>query len=447
MRIFHSIRWSVFTSAVVLSLGTAGAAVAANRAMGPLAAFVIAALIGVAGGWWISARVGAPLEAILEWSRRPSGRRPRVASRDEWQDLAESLFELLSSANDRASGAEAERAHLQAVMDTMADGVLVVDPSARVQMTNKAAQGLFADCGPGATGRTVIECTMSAPLDAAIHRALETGATENTDLELVFPSPRQIRAVVSAAGEGASRAAVAVLHDITDRVHLERVRKDFVANVSHELRTPVSGIQTMAENLLGGALEDPTVARHFLKHILDSTKRLVALLSDLLVLARAESGQPLALEAVDVSVIASEVAHELEHLSEAKALQISVMVPDTLRAFATAEGIRQIITNLVDNAIKYSPPGQSVEVSGNEAGAFVEIRVADHGMGIASEHQARIFERFYRVDRARSRVLGGTGLGLSIVKHLAETLGGGVEVDSTPGRGSIFTVRLPSAPQ
>jgi two-component system phosphate regulon sensor histidine kinase PhoR len=437
----------VFASVLALTLAAAGAALIADLAMGLYGAIAVVAVVGIAGAWWVSARVGAPLEALLEWSRRPSARGPRVASRDEWKDLAETFSGLLSSANERAERAESERAHLQAVMDTMADGVLVVDRAARVQMVNRAARGLFEECGPDSSGRTVIECTMSAPLDAAIHRALDSGATHYTDIELLFPNPRQIRAVVSAAGEGPSQAAVAVLHDITDRVHLERVRKDFVANVSHELRTPVSGIQTMAENLLDGALDDPTVARHFLKHILDSTRRLVALLGDLLVLARAESGQPLSFEAVDVSSIASEVANELEHLREAKDIRILVTVPHMLRAFATPEAVRQIITNLVENAVKYSPSGGAVEVSGRESGGFVEVRVTDHGIGIPPEHQTRIFERFYRVDRARSRELGGTGLGLSIVKHLAETAGGGVEVDSTPGRGSVFTVRLPVAPQ
>jgi two-component system phosphate regulon sensor histidine kinase PhoR len=336
---------------------------------------------------------------------------------------------------------------MRAVMDTMADGVLVADSSTRIQLANRAALAMFRDGGGDPAGRTVLEFTISVPLDATVRKALETGTTNFLELELMYPQQRQVRAVVSAAGTGADRAAVMVLHDITDRVRLERIRRDFVANVSHELRTPVTGILTMAENLANGAMEDPSVARHFLGHILDSSRRLVSLVDDLLALARAESGRALTLERVALANTVIAVVSELEHSDSARRVSISTHVPTDLQVLANADSLRQIITNLLDNAIKYSPEGGAIEVSAEALDSFAVLRVADHGIGIAPEDHARIFERFYRVDRARSREIGGTGLGLSIVKHLIDSLGGTVEVESSPGKGSVFSVRLPRVPE
>jgi two-component system phosphate regulon sensor histidine kinase PhoR len=203
----------------------------------------------------------------------------------------------------------------------------------------------------------------------------------------------------------------------------------------------------MAENLANGAMEDPSVARHFLGHILDSSRRLVSLVDDLLALARAESGRALTLERVALANTVIAVVSELEHSDSARRVSISTHVPTDLQVLANADSLRQIITNLLDNAIKYSPEGGAIEVSAEALDSFAVLRVADHGIGIAPEDHARIFERFYRVDRARSREIGGTGLGLSIVKHLIDSLGGTVEVESSPGKGSVFSVRLPRVPE
>lgn len=439
----HTIRWKIVLGVTAVALSSVAVAAITRDFAGPTGALVIALVVAAAGAYWVADQVERPVQAMLEWTSNPEGRHPRIAGRDEWRELSDAVTMLYRLATRRADEAEAERAHLRAVMDTMADAVLVADSSTRIQLANRASLDLFSDGGPDPVGRTVIEFTISVPLDATVREALEDGATHFLEMELVYPQARQVRAVISAAGDGAERAAVMVLHDITDRVRLERVRRDFVANVSHELRTPVSGIQTMAENLANGAMEDPSVARHFLAHILDSSHRLVALVDDLLDLARAESGQAVVLERVSVAPFAVAVASELEHGEKARGLRISTDVPANLQVLANANSLRQILSNLLDNAIKYSPEGGAITLSAEASGAFAVIRIADHGVGIAPEDHARIFERFYRVDRARSREIGGTGLGLSIVKHLAESLGGSVEVDSSIGRGSVFSVRLP----
>lgn len=442
----QNIRWKTALSVVVVALSSVTVGMIARGSLGAVAAVAATIVVAVAGGFWVAEQLERPIHAILEWTAKPDGRNPRIASRDEWRNMSDAITSLYASATRRADQAEAERSHLRAVMDTMADGVLVADSSTRIQLANRASHDLFAENGHDPAGRTVLEFTISVPLDATVRKALDTGSTHVVELELVYPQPRQVRAVVSAAGAGADRAVVMVLHDITDRVRLERVRRDFVANVSHELRTPVTGIQTMAENLANGAMEDPSVAQHFLGHIQDSSRRLVALVDDLLDLARAESGQVRSLEKVQVSTTVKSVTSELEHGEKAARLNLISNVPTDLQVLANADSLRQIITNLIDNAIKYSPEGGAIEISAEGTDSFVVLHVADHGIGIPPEDHTRIFERFYRVDRARSREIGGTGLGLSIVKHLTESLGGSVDVDSAPGRGSVFSVRLPRVP-
>jgi two-component system phosphate regulon sensor histidine kinase PhoR len=238
---------------------------------------------------------------------------------------------------------------------------------------------------------------------------------------------------------------VLVFHDITDLRRLENLRREFVSNVSHELKTPLTAIQAYTETLLSGALEEPQHSRQFVERIEEHADRLHALILDLLRLARLES----ATDIFDVQAIPLREAVEFcldEHRPVAQAKNISIEVDaqaEGLRVNADDEGLHTILSNLVDNAIKYTPAGGRVVVRWRAEGATAVVQVEDTGTGIPEEHQARIFERFYRVDKARSRELGGTGLGLSIVKHLTNVFGGTVEVRSQPGRGSVFTVRLP----
>ncbi|HEY3267708.1 MAG TPA: ATP-binding protein [Armatimonadota bacterium] len=441
-----SYRTKTFLATLAAAAGCAAVALAA-ASMG--ASWVVAAglafLFGVCGASIVSEWVSAPLMKLLDWAARPETTRLRLHSGDEWQDAAQQVLAGRREARRRLAEASTELAQLRAVLSTMADGVLVVDSDARVRLVNAAAAAILGVTEEQSLGRTVIECTVSGPLDDAVHKALGGEAQVAADLDLLYPQSRRVRALVSAAGHGRDRAAVAVLHDLTETFRLDQVRRDFVANVSHELRTPVSGIQTLAENLLQGALDDREAALGFLTHILQSTQRLVALVDDLLGLARAETAATVEQAPVPIGRVARAVMATMDPLISEKGLDVGVDVPDDLAALSDPESVRQIIGNLVDNAVKYTPPGGKVDVRAMRDGDWAVVCVADTGIGIPQEEQSRIFERFYRVDRHRSREAGGTGLGLSIVKHLVERVGGAVSVASTPGKGSAFTVRLPAA--
>jgi two-component system phosphate regulon sensor histidine kinase PhoR len=250
---------------------------------------------------------------------------------------------------------------------------------------------------------------------------------------------------------------VLVLHDTTELRRLESLRRDFVANVSHELKTPLSSIKVHAETLRNGAMYDPEVSQKFLARIEEQADRLDHLIKDMLMLARIESDQqPFEIVAVDVAEIVDQCLEDHRRSAEAKRICLSTEPGEPqIRVNADREGLREILDNLIDNAIKYTPEGGSVTVSWHEVAGehssfsiqhpSVRIAVRDTGIGIKPQHQARVFERFYRVDKARSRELGGTGLGLAIVKHLAQSFGGKVAIDSEPGKGSTFTVELPLA--
>jgi two-component system phosphate regulon sensor histidine kinase PhoR len=261
-----------------------------------------------------------------------------------------------------------------------------------------------------------------------------------------------VRTVYALAGvpfpgvEGSPHGAVLTFHDITERRRVDRVRRDFVANASHELRTPLTSIRGFVEALEDGALDEPPTAKRFLGKIHAHADRMAALVADLLELSRLEAGErPLELETVSPADVASGVAASLEPLASERAVAVSVVDQGCPAIVTDPEALRRILENLVENAIKYTRNGGRVEVkAGPGPDGSVVVAVEDDGPGIADEHLPRIFERFYRVDKARSREIGGTGLGLAIVRHLSESLGGRVAVESRPGL-TRFTLALPAA--
>ena len=249
------------------------------------------------------------------------------------------------------------------------------------------------------------------------------------------------------APEGRS-GALLVIHDITDRKRLESIRRDFVANVSHELKTPVTSIQGYVETLLDGAMNDAEQREKFLRIVAKHTERLHAILEDLLTLARVEQEgekpQNVLASGSLRSVLEAAIA-DCGAKAEEKNMQVQLTCPAELTASMNASLLEQAVVNLIENAIAYSPPGQTVEVSGLAGEREIEIRVRDHGCGISREHLPRIFERFYRVDKSRSRDSGGTGLGLAIVKHIVQIHGGRTAVESIPAEGSTFSIFLPKS--
>ena len=335
---------------------------------------------------------------------------------------------------------------LEAVLGTMIDGVVVVNSSLTLLYVNRAARRLLDLGDKPVVGRLLSEVSRSAPLQEIIETSLRKVAHQQTELQLIR---QKLTLAVSAAPLDLDPAGgiLIVLHDVTDLRRLERMRREFVSNVSHELKTPLTSIQAYAETLLSGGLEDEAHCRGFVERIQEQAERLQTLILDLLRLARIEADDvAFEIHSVDVGEVITECVEDRGDLARSKGVSLTTK-PSTKVAMASAEpeGLRTIISNLVDNALNYTPAGGRVEVDWEVVDDQVRIGVSDTGVGIPKEHQGRVFERFYRVDRARSRALGGTGLGLSIVKHLVQAFGGRVELESEQGKGSQFTVWLPAA--
>lgn len=412
----------------------------ASRLIAWTAAFATALLCAVLLTTWML----RPLHRAVEWVSQSLGVDVEVGN--EWRSLVSGITSVFHNLRRRLYSAETELEQRRTILSTMVDGVIVVDEQGTIRLLNPSAGSMFGVSPEQARRQSLIEVTMNEALDAAVREALATGGVASVDIDVLHPEPRRVRALISVArGTGAGPDAVAVLHDLTATLRLDQVRRDFVANVSHELRTPVTGIQMMAENLLHGAIHDPDLSRSFLDNIHSSAQRLVALVDDLLALARAEAGVRARNTPVKVAPVVRTVVADLHTRFVDKGLDVEIDVPEDLGVLADAESLRHILSNLLENAVKYTPEG-SVEITGRQQNNEVDVSVRDTGIGIPREDTWRIFERFYRVDRSRTGDAGGTGLGLSIVKHLVEDLGGTVSVKSELGRGSVFTVCLPATP-
>ena len=366
--------------------------------------------------------------------------------RDELGTLAEA-FNRMSRAMSKRETQLRERSHqLVSVLEGMTEGVVAVDSDERILFANPSASKLLGVDLPHAVGRPLLEMVRQNSIHQAVSLVLSSGQPFHSEISLMHAGKSCVTLFVAPLSEQPEPGALLVLHDISDLRRLELLRQEFVANVSHELKTPLSSIKAYAETLREGAIYDPKINVSFISRIEEQTDRLHMLIQDLLSLARIESGK----EAFDIvrvkvrDVVEASLEH---HRATAESKQINLIQdeqsPD-LEVMADAEGLREILDNLVDNGLKYTPPDGSVTVSWRRENNYAIIRVTDTGIGIPPEYHERLFERFFRVDKARSRELGGTGLGLSIVKHLAQSFGGSVSVESTPQAGSTFSVRLPA---
>ncbi len=399
----------------------------------------------------LARRMSAPLVNLADAARSVSGgaygTRVAIASRDEVGTLAAAFNEMSQACAAHIAQMEQDRQQLRTILGSMVEGVLVLDAEQRVLFLNEAA-GRLLGLPPGTVpGRKLWQLVRHRQLNQAVEQVLATDQPHRCELEWLTPEPRVFVVHGSRLPDNPRPGAVLVLHDITHLRKLERVRQDFVANVSHELKTPLAAIQAMVETLLDGALQDPDHNTGFLERIRENADRLHRLVQDLLTLGRIESGaevldvQPLPVQAaVDASLA------RIEQRAAAKQLALALEPPaEPVAVLSDDEALAEILDNLVDNAIKYTPAGGRVTVRWFAEGPNVVLQVDDTGIGIPEKDLPRIFERFYRVDKARSREVGGTGLGLSIVKHLVQALGGNITATSRPGEGSTFTLRLPRA--
>jgi two-component system phosphate regulon sensor histidine kinase PhoR len=331
----------------------------------------------------------------------------------------------------------------------MVEGVLAVDTEKHVISLNQAAARLLGTRLEQVQGRLLQEGIRHAELQRFVVAALSSERPVEGCMLLHPLSDRLVQATGTPLRDGRGRVlgAVIVLNDISRLRQLENLRRDFAANVSHELKTPITSIKGFVETLLDGGLHNPQDAQRFLQIVLRQADRLNAIIDDLLVLARIEKES----ETGDISLspgrlleVLQAALHEFEAKAAERQIALKLHCDPSLGAHINPALLQQAVMNLLDNAIKYSDPGGSVELVGEKRQDRVLISVRDQGCGIAPEHHARLFERFYRVDKARSRKLGGTGLGLAIVKHIVLAHGGEVTVQSAPGRGSTFTISLPA---
>ncbi len=429
-------------------------------------------LIAFSGGWYFShlggtiprlallaGLVAGSLVLSLVISRRirqqiqNAFQKPQKMQEDTWfDDLLDEIYTRLRRDHSEKLTRELEvkelSARSEAVLDHMVEGVAVTDTKGHVLLHNKSFCRFFPD-EPKIIGESLGLLAKKAGIDDLIEEVLSGKFPVHTEVTYSSGLTKTWSLLgTRTMGEEGLRSGYGIFlfYDLTDIRRLERVRKDFVANVSHEIRTPLTSISGFAEALLDGALDNPETARSFLEIILNQSHRLNAIVTDLLHLASLESGKAsIVLTPVPLSQQVERILEAVRETARSRRITLSVAIDPPDLVYNTDEGkMDLVLSNLIDNALKYTPEGGQVGVSGGRTGGFVEITVSDSGIGIPRADLDRIFERFYRVDRARSREMGGTGLGLSIVKHIVVLLGGDVRVKSTHGEGSAFTVRLPA---
>ncbi len=338
-----------------------------------------------------------------------------------------------------------ERARVEAMLDAMIEGLVVIDVGRHIVLANRAAETMFGFSRMMAGG-LLLEAIRHHEVAALAKRAIAEPAPIEHEVRLEHPQPRilQVSAVGLQSRQGERAGAVLVFHDVTRIRQLESVRQDFVANVSHELRTPLSLIKSAAETLLDGGKDDPAVTTRFVEIIDKHAIRLTLLIDDLLLLARLDSGR-MELELLPLTLRAAvqESLDDAAMIARGRGVTLTNEVPADLSAQADATRLRQVLGNLIVNAIKYGRAEGRVTVTARRAPrGMIEVGVRDDGPGIPLAAQPRIFERFYRVDKSRSREQGGTGLGLAIVKNVVQAHGGDVRVESTPGEGAAFYFTL-----
>ncbi len=397
--------------------------------------------------WWLDRRLFRPLSDLVSGANRLArgelSHRLAVPEEDELGDLARSLNRLAERVQEQVAAVEAERSHLEVVGASMSEGVLVTDAQGRALMVNPSFRRLFRVKGD-VVGKTALELTRLPQLDDLIRRTLVTGQMGGAELE--FPGATERAVAVSSAALRDRSGAVIAARDVSDLVRLGEIRRDLVANVSHELKTPLAAIRGYAETLRDGALAEPDTARRFVERIVQQCQRLQALLADLLTLSSLERERGGPTEAVELGRIVEEAVEVLEGAARERQVVVERELAPLAALDGEREALEKLCLNLIDNAIKYNRPGGKVRIRLFAAGDEQVLEVTDTGRGIPEAAIPRVFERFYRVDRGRSREEGGTGLGLAIVKHAALRHGGRVEVESRLEEGSTFRVSLPMAP-
>jgi two-component system phosphate regulon sensor histidine kinase PhoR len=390
-----------------------------------------------------------PIDKIIHISRKFSSgnfsHKILLDSRDEIQELGDTLNRMADSLEDKIKKVEIKNQQLKAILESMVEGIIVTDKSGHIISLNPTVEKIFSILKQDAEGKLFLEIIRNNDIADIINYVLKNGKFKSCEISLVWPVQRifEINATPIFEKDSIS-GCLLVIHDITEIRRLETMRRDFVANVSHELKTPLTSIKGFVETLLEGALEDKENSRHFLQIIQSHANRLDNLVNDLLDLSHLESQEiKLEKEKVNLKALTDDILASFRSQFKKRAIQVTSDLSKGVFIIANKDKIDQVLTNLIDNAIKFNHEKGSIKIYSQDLDDKIKIFVEDSGIGIPEKDIPRIFERFYRVDKARSRELGGTGLGLSIVKHIVELHGGSVGVESTEGLGSKFYFYLP----
>jgi two-component system phosphate regulon sensor histidine kinase PhoR len=412
-------------------------------------------LIIIVGGLSIAgigiSKMTQPVVQLIEEARElTSGqiKRPRNLSKgNEFDELGQTLNNLSKTLSKRMRQLERNHNELLVVLEGMKEGVIAVDGSDCIRFANEAVCRMFSLDVNRDEGRPIWEVLRNQMIETTVHKAREGDEPFHGKIELLTPHEQHLSlsasAIPSSSQSSSSKTpgVIIVFHDVTEIHRLENMRRDFVANVSHELKTPLASIQAFAETLIDGAIHDEENNTLFLTRIVEQSDRLNMLIQDLLSITRLESGDNVTdFASVDLTEITQRCLNDHQSHAAKKNITLVSKQTDSVWVFAEVDGLMQILDNLIDNALKYTPEQGTVTVDIQAKPQAVHLKVTDTGIGIPVEHQDRIFERFYRVDKARSRQLGGTGLGLAIVKHLVNAFGAEVDVISAPNQGTTFHI-------
>jgi two-component system phosphate regulon sensor histidine kinase PhoR len=413
---------------------------------------LLIALLAAGISLLLSRRITRPIVAMKKSAGHFAGGdfSHRLAGPDseEMAGLAEALNQMASQLDNRIKTIISQRNELETVLSSMREGVVAVDNQERIMSMNQAASVLF-ECDPvQSQGKSIQEVVRNLPLQQFIRKGVSGREPEEDDIVLYQNGEKILHLKSSPLMDAGKKqiGTLVVINDVTQLRRLENMRKDFVANVSHEIKTPLTAIKGFVETLYQGNVDKPEETERFLGIIQKHVDRLSSIIDDLLSLSRIEQeneGQVIQFEKKAIVDVFRSAAQICRSAAQEKNIDINLTCDEHLESCFDPTLFEQAVVNLLDNAIKYSEPNSTIHLSANLDDSELKVIVADQGIGIAQNHLPRLFERFYRVDKARSRKLGGTGLGLAIVKHIAQAHGGHVTVDSTLGKGSTFTIHLP----
>lgn len=417
---------------------------AAMCALGVVPASLISAGFAYLSTGYLSKSVRAVTHGALQLAEGNFDYRIEGTSQDETYDLMRAFNKMSYTLRSLISDLSGERDKLSAILETMADAVVVVDSKGHIVLLNRSAEEVLGIGANVATGSTLMEAARDHELVGLFTRALKSRSLFRAEIDLPHQQ-RFVSAIATPLTAGGGGGVLLTLHDLTQGLRLETTRREFVSNVSHELRSPLASVKALTGALQEGGLGDIQVTQNFIERIDAETDRMAALVNDLLELSRLESGHAqLHLAPVEMKTLVPEALSRLEQETSKRSIAVIVDLPSNFPAFVGDSGkILQVLSNLLENALNATPDGGRISITGLARDRTVQVGITDSGMGISTEHLPHIFERFYKVDRARRD--GGTGLGLAIVKHIVQAHGGTVKATSQEGSGSSFVFTLPRA--